>query len=512
MRNFFRRLLIPCVIFLVLTIIYRSSNRTDAQNSIKQYQLNSIAFSEQTPQGSKIVLTFAQSIPKFSIVSNNDTKVSIAFLQTIQGKSLKASYTINGLLKLAEFKNNDENLFLNLTSNTPVRITIDPSGNNQLTVGVMEVSNQDNKDKTKKNTSSFIDSIDEHIEVVILKYADVSEIVGSLTDVTVKANNNFNPQEPSFGGTPGLAGSGYQQIPQIPEPPNQPLAQAINENISIDRRLNAIILKGSPEIVAKLKAKIKKLDVPVDSVILETIFVQLTQTAAKQIGIDFQNNTTGQLSVFSLQKGVPINGIQGSTTVPTGNKYLRSFELQAAIYAQVQNGNGKILSKPRISALNGSTAKIITGSAIPIKSSNVTSNNIISNQVNYINVGVTLQIAPRITSDGFVTSQILCMVSSVDSYDSSGNPKITQNQATTSATVFNGDTFVIGGLSQENVNNSSTKIPVLGDLPVLGQLFRYDNDSSNKSDLYIVITPTIVKKGQTSNKFGVPKEEDIKNN
>ena len=112
--------------------------------------------------------------------------------------------------------------------------------------------------------------------------------------------------------------------------------------------------------------------------------------------------------------------------------------LQAAIYAQVQRGEGRIVSRPRIAAQSGSTAKIITGDALPILTSITLSGvNAVSQQVQYVNVGVTLQIAPRVSSDGFVTSQIYGVVSSVTGY-SQGYPTISQREAETSASVRDG--------------------------------------------------------------------------
>ncbi len=115
-----------------------------------------------------------------------------------------------------------------------------------------------------------------------------------------------------------------------------------------------------------------------------------------------------------------------------------------------------------------------------------------SQQVQYVNVGVTLQIAPRVTGDGFVTSHIFAVVSSVSGY-SQGYPTISQRHAETSASVKDGESFVIGGLSQDSVLKSNSHVPLLGDLPVIGHAFHQETDSNAKTDLYIVITPHIVR-------------------
>jgi general secretion pathway protein D len=273
------------------------------------------------------------------------------------------------------------------------------------------------------------------------------------------------------------------------EPPNQPLAQSVDDTIGVDRRLNAIILKGSPERIAALKAKIAQIDIPVESVELETMFVELTETGARNVGLDF-NNASGQVGVATFQTG---------GFAPSGSSVghgLASASLQAAIYAQVQKGHGRIVSKPRISAQSGASAKIITGDALPILTSIALSGvNAVSQQVQYVNVGVTLQIAPRVSSDGYVSSHVFCVVSSVTGF-SQGYPTISQREAATSATVRDGETFVIGGLTQENELSTTQKVPGLGDIPLAGQLLDLHRGTRSKTELYIVVTPHVIRRGQ----------------
>lgn len=110
-----------------------------------------------------------------------------------------------------------------------------------------------------------------------------------------------------------------------------------------------------------------------------------------------------------------------------------------------------------------------------------------------MNVGVTLQIAPRVTSDGFVSSHIFCVVSSVTGY-LQGYPTISQRQAQTYATVRDGEAFVIGGLTQESSIATRARIPILGDLPVLGVLAGVHKLNRAKTELYILVTPRIVRR------------------
>ena len=164
----------------------------------------------------------------------------------------------------------------------------------------------------------------------------------------------------------------------------------------------------------------------------------------------------------------------------------------------MQKGEGRIISRPRISAQSGSPAKIITGDALPILTSIALSGvNAVSQQVQYFNVGVTLQIAPRVGADGYVTSHIFAEVSSVTGF-SQGYPTISQREASTMATVKDGEYFVIGGLTQENSLTTHIRVGGLGDIPLLGAFFKHNDKTSSKTVLYIIVTPHIVRGGESA--------------
>jgi general secretion pathway protein D len=336
----------------------------------------------------------------------------------------------------------------------------------------------------------------EEFAVVKLKYADVSEIVGLLTgNSTIKSNDDFTPQEPNFGsGSTGggyFGGGGLPAMPILAAPngiivSSDSVGQAVDGTIGIDRRLNAIILRASPARVAAIKHEIAMLDVPVTSVILETEFVELSETGARNLGIDF-NNGNGQIGTVNVAYS---RGFPGFENTPKFGGVTAAF--QVALYAQIAKGEGRIVSKPRISAQSGSTAKIVTGDALPILTSIALSGvNAVQQQVEYVNVGVTLQIAPRVSDDGSVTAHVFAVVSSVTGF-SQGYPTISQREASTSATVRDGEPFVIGGLSEESRILNRSKLPLLGDIPLLGSLFTVEHTNRTKRDLYIVVTPHIV--------------------
>jgi general secretion pathway protein D len=445
------------------------------------------------------ILRFSPQEPQTSPLNNDPSRPAIAMRATLRAPRIAEFQRYKGLVRSVRFETTSGSLVLRFETSGPASVSVQPAGNKALQIRVERVSveeatgtrpigSQNEAVYKASDLSAAQSSVEgDSYELIPLKYADVSEIIGLLVEgATTEPNNVFIRREPGFGSPGSNSQGNYFNPPQQPQEVQKPLGQSFGNGIAIDRRLNAIWVTGTPERIARIKAQIAMIDVPVDSVILETQFVELTEQGAKSLGIDLNNNS-GQLAVGTLQTGsfLPFS-VDPNDVLPSG-------VLQAAIYAQVERGEGRIVSRPRIAAQSGSTAKIITGDALPILTAITLSGvNGVSQQVQYVNVGVTLQIAPRVSSDGFVTSQIYGVVSSVTGF-SQGFPTISQREAETSASVRDGETFVVGGLTQENVITNKSKVPLLGDIPLVGNLFKVERSTRSKTELYIVITPHIVR-------------------
>ena len=444
-------------------------------------------------------VTVTPSVGSYSALNTEMNKPSLLLMSTARSSSLPNRQDFSGLVRSIEYEATDTGLAMRFNTNAPAKVAAESGGGDRLLVTVTRLSGAEALGS--RPVGSEGDALGtahnplppapsyypgESYELVMLKYADVSEIVGLLSSVTIKPNNVFIRREPGFGSMSATSGTTYVSPSSQGTLEAQPLGEPIDAGMAVNRRLNAIWLKGSPERIAYMKAQIAMIDQPVDSVILETQFVELTETGTRNLGIDF-NNASGQLGVATVQRGgfVPFGADPGKTLV--------SGSVQAALYAQVARGNGRIVSSPRIAAQSGDTAKILTGDALPILTSITLSGvNGVSQQVQYVNVGVTLQIAPRVSPDGFVTSHIYAVVSSVTGFQQ-GYPTISQREAETSASVRDGETFVIGGLTIDNTLSNKSKVPILGDIPILGRAFTVDKGSKTKTDLYVVITPHVVR-------------------
>jgi general secretion pathway protein D len=471
--------------------------------------LTRVRLISQGPSESVFQVEFYPKLPPYRLIREENERETGKLTHQIRFENSRKNPSstgskYSGLVEGVDFDISDTDVNARFRSKDPSKISVQQTSEQELLVTIKRVprrasssfgnfdESENAADETamrsaEQSSETFMPSEDsqEGFELIKLKYADVSEVVGLLTEgISVRPNNIFIRREPGFGSPGRNNGGGGDD--RKPEDNEQPLGESVDRNLAIDRRLNAIWVRGDPAKIALVKKQIAMIDVPVDSVILETQFVELSESGARNLGIDF-NNSANQLAVATIQKGQFVTGGFDPTEV------LKSGALQAALYAQIQKGEGRILSKPRIAAQSGSTAKIITGDALPILTSITLSGvNGVSEQVQYVNVGVTLQIAPRVSPDGYVTSQIYAVVSSVTGL-SQGYPTISQREAETSASVRDGETFVIGGLTQENVLKNKSKVPILGDIPVLGKAFSYERTTRGKTELYIIITPRIVK-------------------
>ena len=466
--------------------------------------LTKINLVSQSDREAHLQLVVEPRVNGFQALSNNPRDPTIALALTTRTSSAVTPRDLRGFVRGIEFVQAEGVLVLHFQVDRGATLAAVASGDRTIEVTVGSIDRPLERAAAEDVTRAGLlppamptQAGQDSYALVPLKYADVSEIVGLLSQGgAIKSNDVFIPREPQFGSN-SLTGGNYQPATasQSPGSSDEPLGQSVDASMSIDRRLNAVWLRGSADYIARMKEMIAAIDIPVDSVILETQMVELNETGSKALGIDFANSA-GQIGVVSFRSGeailpgVPAQGCDLGGGNCSGHMTSASF--QAALYAQITKGNGRIVSKPRIAAQSGSTAKIITGDALPILTSIALSGvNGVQQQVQYVNVGVTLQIAPRVSSDGFVSSHVYCVVSSVTGF-SQGYPTISQRQAETAATVRDGDSFVIGGLIQDENLTTKTKVPLLGDIPLLGQAFRTDKQTRSKTELYIIVTPHIV--------------------
>jgi len=221
---------------------------------------------------------------------------------------------------------------------------------------------------------------------------------------------------------------------------------------------------------------------------LDTEVVEVNETGAKAIGLDYNQTETEPLTRLFNKQAQVINSLPSEAVAG-------SIALQTNIFALVSQGHARVLAAPKILTQDGQSASILTGDSLPIRVTTpvgVGGVGAVSSQVEYINVGVNLQILPRVTGNGGVDANVYSQVSSVTGFNSSGDPQISTRQAQTKVNLMEGQTLVIGGLLQQRDIRNLQKIPILGDIPLFGALFRFYTETKQNTNLVITVTPHVV--------------------
>ncbi len=223
---------------------------------------------------------------------------------------------------------------------------------------------------------------------------------------------------------------------------------------------------------------------------IEAKVVEIDRTKSRQLGIAWGNTVTAP-SVFSFGQSVQ-NSILGRSLGKLGS----IADINGELDALIKNGSARILSQPNVITLNGDKANIMVGGQIPVPVS--LQNGTIS--IEWKDYGIKLDIEPEVNVDGLINSKIKAEVSSLD-WDSAKSIKLGNNmeipplkvsRAETAIALSSGQTMAIGGLISSQDTKNITKLPLLADIPVLGNLFKSSSFNRNETELLIFITPSIV--------------------
>ena len=267
-----------------------------------------------------------------------------------------------------------------------------------------------------------------------------------------------------------------------------------------DRATNSLVIRTAPPNFSLLEETIEQLDVRPPQVLLEVLIVEVTLDRPSQYGINWQVFTSSDTTRAATIGVGPqtfsdtlLTGLQG-----IGVRIIRlaSVDVRAIIQALATKTNVRVLSTPRILALNNEQARILVGSAVPFTASTLTGLNAFVNQVvQFRNVGTQLTVIPTVNNDGYVTFRLLQEVSALSAQTiaaAQNAPIITTREAETSAIVKSGHTVVIGGLIGESEQNTESGVPVLKDVPVLGYLFKSRRVARSRTEIAIFLTPSVV--------------------
>ncbi len=325
------------------------------------------------------------------------------------------------------------------------------------------------------------------------------------------------------GGTAGRGGTGGSgNTSPRTYPNNGTIGDAY---FSIDPETRRVVYIADEATSRYIAQVLTNLDRPKPQVLIKVVFVEVTHNNDLDIGLEGgwgRQNMNGIVEGVSAVNGFGLSGLSSlvGTNVNKFGQPISSFtaaspitqqgaglyqilgqDYQVTLRAIAQSGNAKILSRPSILARNNQPATITVGQSVPLIPS-VSSNGLNGtpiNAVSYTSVGVILKVTPFITADGLVEMMVSPQISSIDpnlSIPISAGvnaPVIDIRSADTVAVTADGQTVIIGGLMEADKSQTDTKIPFLGDIPLLGNLFKRRQRSDAKTELLIFLTPHIVQ-------------------
>jgi general secretion pathway protein D len=374
--------------------------------------------------------------------------------------------------------------------------------------------------------------------VIFLQHADASAVMPVLQQLM---GQTPTPVQTSTG-IQGLAGTpfGNRQQQAQQQAAAAPAATTTAGNVGVaagnSRRraiiaryegANALIIAAPPEIQRELGEVIRQLDTRRAQVQVEAIIVEISDTAARQLGVqfmlagkdgtvplissNFSNAAPNLLAIagaVAAEKGVitgdaatqfqdaAVKSLLGTTGLTSGIASLGGSTIFGFVINAVKSDvNSNVLSTPSIMTLDNQPARILVGQEIPITTGEALGNNLDNSfrTVSRQDVGIQLAVKPQINAGGTITLTINQIVSSIAATVAETDFILNKRELETAVTVGDGQILALGGLLDDNERKSLQKIPILGDIPGLGVFFRSTSKSRVKTNLMIFIRPTIVR-------------------
>jgi general secretion pathway protein D len=279
---------------------------------------------------------------------------------------------------------------------------------------------------------------------------------------------------------------------------------------------NSLLVTARTGYADRVKELIKQLDRDVPQVLIKVLVCEVTHTNSSDIGVEY--SVLAQRSIPTVNPDGTIGTTRGGTTagsnvgieqaigaaVSTGTAgglvaTVVEQNLAAALRFLATTGKLDVLSRPSILASDNQLASIMVGQLVPIiTSSNITSVGNIVNSVTYQQVGIILNVTPHINPDGLVILDVAPTISQLSSQTVTVQagvnvPVIDQRQAQSRVAIRNGQTIIIGGLMSDQKTETVNKIPLIGDIPWVGELFKHTVASKTKTELLIFLTPQVAQ-------------------
>jgi len=264
---------------------------------------------------------------------------------------------------------------------------------------------------------------------------------------------------------------------------------------------HGLLVEDSPQGAEGVVDLLSRIDKPGTTVRIDTKILQVSMSKEISTGIDWQ--VVGErLDDLTIDAAFPMADAGSKLDIQVGDVSDDNYEV---LFSMLETfGEVELISRPSLSALSGSIAELVVGTRVPYLTVDTREDAIgVVNRyqrVIYVQVGLSMWIRPFYHNDGHITLKIRPEISSVTGYVDAGEtqvPIVETTNADITATVSIGKTVVLGGLIRESKSKTSSGIPVLRSIPLLGALFRHQVDKVTRAELVILLTPTIMEPGTT---------------
>jgi general secretion pathway protein D len=360
----------------------------------------------------------------------------------------------------------------------------------------------------------------------------------SNSPIAALANTNAAANTATASNLASRTGSTYPQqgnFGQSQEPNQTPQGFSTPDlTIQPAPELNAIVVRGTPAAIASIEPLITDLDVRRPQVLIEAAIAEITGDDAEQLGVQlgggaaalntgnaagtsFSNNGPSLGAILTVL-GVPAAGLIGEGF--SGNlKVTDNFSI--LVQALGISSKANLLSVPQVTVLDNESADIFVGQNVPLVTGSIltgTSSATPYTTIERKDVGITLRIIPRINAGEVVRLEVSQEASSIATgLNVQASDLITNTRAiNTTVLADNGQTIVLGGLVSDDYMESKRQVPILGDIPIVGELFRSRKESKSKHTLFIFLRPTIIRdsadaKAVTDQRYGRMRADELDN-
>ncbi len=290
--------------------------------------------------------------------------------------------------------------------------------------------------------------------------------------------------------------------------------------VMADEINNAVLVYGTRGEYEKIELTLKRLDVPPTQVLIEASIIEVTLNDDLKYGLQWAFTDKARSSAALSGSGVlsnVANAVGGAAFggTPAGFSYTLTNPLgdvRAVLSALADKSLVKVISSPSLMVLDNYTASIAVGNQQPIQvGETITAGGNVSNNIQYKDTGVSLTVTPSVNAGNMVTMQLSQAVTDVGQVDAAtGQRSFLQRQFASKVAVRSGETLVLGGLIRDNTTNGKTGLPLLQEIPFLGNLFGTTASSTNRTELVVLITPRVVRSTQDMREIGQDLKERMK--